>query len=169
MSLRCIACDLAGAWTQNIPQSRLVFIKLTSLACWSSATRKNGIIGHFEFQKLSLSKQGWVQNLCYENQFYLHEKKIIFIILSFSTLGLTLKQRLEVTWKCPIYMQLKLTCIACRTFFMQAALVKSLSCVLRCACLLSSEAVAGVVHRMLLAHTLSKVAVSWAFWRRHSS
>ena len=85
------------------------------------------------------------------------------------TLGLTLKQRLEVTRKCPIYMQLKLTCIACRTFFMQAALVKSLSCVLRCACLLSSEAVAGVVHRMLLAHTLSNVAVSWAFWRRHSS
>ena len=96
-------------------------------------------------------------------------KKIYHFHINGPTLGLTLKQRLEVTWKCPIYMQLKLTCIACRTFFMQAALVKSLSCVLRCACLLSSDAVAGVVHRTLLAHTLSRVAVSWAFWRRHSS
>ena len=47
--------------------------------------------------------------------------------------------------------------------------VLSLSCVFRCPCLLSSEAVLGVVQTILLDHTLSSVAVSWAFCLLHSS
>ena len=45
----------------------------------------------------------------------------------------------------------------------------SLSCVLRCPCLLSSDAVVGVVQAILLAHALSRVAVNWAFCLLHSS
>ena len=54
-----------------------------------------------EFQTLSLFKLGKVQNLSYENEFYLHENKNHFRITSFA-LSLDLKQRLGATWKWPI-------------------------------------------------------------------
>ena len=51
-----------------------------------------------EFQKLSLSKRGKVQNLSCKNEFYSHGNKKRFHINGFA-LGLALKQRLETTLK----------------------------------------------------------------------
>ena len=55
-----------------------------------------------EFQKLSLSKRGQVQNLSYENDVYLYGNKKSFSFINGFTPSLALKQRLEATWKWPI-------------------------------------------------------------------
>ena len=55
-----------------------------------------------EFQKLSLSKRGQVQNLSCENEVYLYGNKKSFSIINGFTLSLALKERLEPTSKRPI-------------------------------------------------------------------
>ena len=43
-----------------------------------------------------------MQNLCCENEFYLHENKKIHFHIKAFVVSLTLKQRLEATWKWPL-------------------------------------------------------------------
>ena len=55
-----------------------------------------------EFQKLSLSKRGKVQNLSCENEVYLYMRRKKHFHINGFTLSLALKQRLEATGKWPI-------------------------------------------------------------------
>ena len=54
-----------------------------------------------EFQKLSLSERGWLQNCSRENEFHLNKKKNHFQ-MNGCALSLALKQKIAATLRWPI-------------------------------------------------------------------
>ena len=79
-----------------VHHSRSNLLSTTTLSALSVKTQ----LAISEFQKLSLSKRGQVQNLSCENEVYLYgNKKNIFNYQWLNTLSLALKERFQATWK----------------------------------------------------------------------